>query len=195
MPVSDTAPPPTRAERLKRATNETHERLDQCIMGKGIFDSRALFACFLRVQHRLHARIDALYDDPALQAPFPELPSRRRLARIERDLADLGSAAPIDAPARAPLPAWPTALGWLYVVEGSALGGAVIYKMAARLGLDQQFGASHLAPPSHGVAAHWRHFTAALNALPLTDHEEQQVVAGARAAFSAVGHYVSEEFA
>jgi hypothetical protein len=29
----------------------------------------------------------------------------------------------------------PAALGWLYVAEGSNLGGTILYKMAAKLGL------------------------------------------------------------
>ncbi|MBD7952905.1 biliverdin-producing heme oxygenase [Stenotrophomonas sp. Sa5BUN4] len=194
MPVPDPALPPTRAERLKRATHETHERLDQRIMAQRIFESRERFAAFLRVQHRLHQHVDSLYAAPALQPLLPGLPARRRLEGISRDLSDLQSPLPAPVPvlpATLPLPA---ALGWLYVAEGSALGGAVIYKLAAPLGVDRAFGARHLAPPAGGVAAHWRHFTTALNAIALPAADERHVEDGARAAFAAVGRFVTEEF-
>lgn len=194
MPVLDPALPPTRAERLKRATHETHERLDQRIMAQRIFDSRERFAAFLRVQHRLHQQIDTLYAHAALQPLLPGLETRRRLPGITRDLTDLRAPLPTPVP---PLPAAlpvPAALGWLYVAEGAALGGAVIYKLAAPLGLDQAFGASHLAPPAGGIAAHWRSFTTALNAIVLPETDERQVEDGARAAFAAVGGFVTQEF-
>lgn len=195
MPVPDPALPPSRAERLKRATDQTHERLDQRIMAHRIFDSRERFATFLRVQHRLHRHVAALYTHACLRTALPTLPACPRLAAIEQDLADLGVPAP--APLHPPLRDVPfaVALGWLYVVEGSALGGAVLYKMATRLGLDSGFGARHLAPAAEGVAAHWRQFTLALNAIPLTADEEQYVEDGAIAAFAAVTEFVIDEFA
>jgi len=195
MPVPDPALPPSRAERLKRATHQTHERLDQRIMAERIFDSRERFAAFLRVQHRLHRHVAEVYAHASLHAVLPDLPARQRLAAIEQDLADLGVPAP--APLHPTLRDVPlaAALGWLYVVEGSALGGAVLYKMAARLGLDSSFGARHLAPAAEGVAAHWRQFTLALNAIRLTAEEEQCVEDGAIAAFAAVTGFVLHEFA
>ncbi len=57
-----------------------------------------------------------------------DLPRRARCAVLRADLADLGSAAdeqPVAAPVwTAGSPA--TVLGWLYVTEGSTLGGALI---------------------------------------------------------------------
>jgi heme oxygenase len=76
-----------------------------------------------------------------------------------------------------------TALGWLYVSEGSKLGAAILYKLAGKIGLDAQFGARHLAGHPDGRARHWRDFTAVLDTAPLDAGGEQRVTAGARAAF------------
>ncbi len=195
MPASLPALPLTRAERLKRSTHETHERLDQRIMALGILDSREQFARFLRIQYRLHRDVAALYADPALRSLLPDLQARSRLGDIERDLADLDMPLPDRPSGSLAISPVAEALGWLYVVEGSGLGGAVIYKRAALLGLDRTFGARHLAPPAGGIAAHWRGFTIALNAVVLPLADESRVEDGARAAFAAVGAYVSEEFA
>lgn len=183
-----------RTERLKAATRQAHDRLDHAIMAARAFDDRHRFAGFLRVQYRFHRDIDVLYAMPALQALLPDLQQRSRLGRIAKDLVDLGAMAPGSSPPRlaadTPLP---IALGWLYVAEGSNLGATVLYKLAARLGLDARFGARHLAAHPDGAARHWRAFTTALNALALAQDEEAGVVAGAEAAFRTVSSYVAQE--
>jgi len=194
MIVIDT-PQATRSQRLKIATRDSHGALDKRIMAGDIFASRDLFARFLRVQYRFHRDIDALYGNPALDAVLPDLGERRRLPLIARDLADLEQTLPQGStPLDGDLPL-PAALGWLYVAEGSNLGGTVLYKMAARLGLDSNFGARHLAAHPDGAARHWREFTAALDGVALTEAQEQQVIDAADAAFRSVHGHVEEEFA
>ena len=194
-------PTPTDADlpwnlRLKAATRTTHDALDRRIMAGDIFASRERFARFVRVQYRFHRDVDVLYSRADLAALVPRLSGRRRLAQVADDLADLGSPVPAGEPARldpgAPLP---EALGWLYVAEGSRLGGTVLYKRAAALGLDRNCGARHLDASPGGAAHDWRDFTAALNAVPLSPAQAQAMIAGAEAAFAAVRAYVAEEFA
>lgn len=190
------APEDSRSLRLKAATRDRHGALDKRIMAGDIFADRSNFARFLRVQYRFHRSIDALYANPALGALLPDLGERRRLTQVARDLQDLEQALPgadIDA-----LPsdlALPTALGWLYVAEGSNLGGTLLYKMAAGLGLHCDFGARHLAAHPDGTARHWREFTAVLDAVPLSAEQDQQVIDAADAAFRSVYRHVEVEFA
>lgn len=187
--MSDTLDP-SRSKRLKAMTHEVHDRLDKSIMEASSFDCLEGYGRFAGVQWTFHRDIDVLYDDAALIALLPGLPERRRMALIAGDLADLGLATP---PAETP-PAFPqgqaadvaTALGWLYVAEGSNLGAALLRKEAAKLGLSDSHGARHLAPSGGGPAAHWRVFTAALDAAVLTPEEEDRAAAGARAAFARV---------
>lgn len=192
-PQPDTA---TRSQRLKSATRDSHGALDKRIMAGDIFSSREQFARFLRVQYRFHRDIDALYGSATLDALLPDLAERRRLPQIAHDLADLQQALP--QAAASPVPAdiaLPAALGWLYVAEGSNLGGTILFKMAARLGLGAEFGARHLAAHPDGAARHWREFTAALDSVPLSAEQEQQVIDAADAAFRSVHGHVEEEFA
>jgi len=80
------------------------------------------------------------------------------------------------------------------VAEGSNLGGAILFKMAQeKLGLDAETGASHLAAHPDGVARHWRAFTTALDAAPLSPVEEDALLAAATRAFDTVQRYVREE--
>jgi heme oxygenase len=177
---------PGRATRLKLVTQAVHERLDARIMATGLFASREVYGLFLRVQHAFHRDIDALYANTALERLLPGLEKRRRLPLIEADLADLGIEAPATRPAFGADADVPTALGWLYVAEGSNLGAAFLLKDAAKLGLDETFGARHLAPAPEGRGLAWRTFTAALDAPALTEEEEQRVIEGAMAAFTRV---------
>lgn len=187
----------SRSQRLKAATHATHERLDKTIMAGDIFASRERFAKFVRVQYRFHRDIDPLYGHAALSALVPHLAERRRLLKIANDLGDLGQALPPHAPGRLGLDTpLATALGWLYVAEGSNLGGTILYKLACqKLGLCDGLGARHLAGHPDGVARHWREFTAALDSVPLSAQQEDQVVQGAEDAFGAVYGYVGEEIA
>lgn len=188
----------TRSKRLKAATGDTHERLDKSIMAGEPFASRERYALFVKVQHAFHREIDALYDNARLDGMLPDLQGRRRLGQIGQDLTDLGFEIPsydgkpeFGAGAGADLP---TALGWLYVAEGSNLGAAFLLKDALKLGLTEEFGARHLAGAPEGRGLHWRTFTAALDAVDLSDEEEARVVAGAEAAFNRVHGLVRSMF-
>lgn len=180
----------SRSRRLKAETEGQHNSLDESIMAQNPFASRERYGRFVNVQHEFHRTIDPLYSSPRLGQLLPDLASRRRFGLIGQDLSDLG-VAPIvvrdeaefsHADAGIDLP---TALGWLYVAEGSNLGAAFLLKAAGKLGLSESFGARHLAAAPEGRAAHWKAFTAALDAVNLSGPEEERAVAGARAAFPA----------
>lgn len=188
-----------RAKRLKEATHDTHDRLDKSIMAHNPFESRGRYGLFVKVQHQFHREIDALYENPVLDKLLPDLAGRRRFHLIGQDLADLGVAAPSSdaAPAFASRTDvdLPTALGWLYVAEGSNLGAAFLLKAAERLGLSETFGARHLAAAPEGRGLHWKTFTAALDGVRLTGPEDERVTAGAHNAFARVQGLVNQEFA
>ncbi len=177
-----------RRQRLKESTRSTHEALDQRIMAFNPFASREHFGRFVRAQYLLHRDVQALFDDAGLNALLPQLDRRSRLVLVEQDLKDLGVAmleppepplfaggAPVDVP---------TALGWLYTVEGSNLGAAFLLKRAAALGLDGGNGARHLAPHPDGRAKHWRNFVEQLDEVVLGQESESRVDVGADAAFA-----------
>lgn len=195
-PMTDTAmidTAMTRSQRLKAGSHDSHERLDARIMRAQPFASLDNYRLFLRLQLRFHRHIATLYGRADLAALVPELAARQRLDALRQDCADLqlneeAPAAPaLDA--QAPLPA---ALGWLYVAEGSNLGAAVLFKLAAKLGLNETHGARHLDGHPDGRLRHWRGFTGALDALHFSAAEEAQLVAGARAAFEHVHGLAAE---
>ncbi|GGZ34930.1 biliverdin-producing heme oxygenase [Asticcacaulis endophyticus] len=182
----------SRAKRLKAMTTGTHDRLDKSVMAGDPFASRGNYAKFLKVQYLFHRDIAALYQAAELDSLLPDLAGRRRFEVVTQDLTDLGV---VDIQGLEVSPARfvagdavdvPTALGWLYVAEGSSLGAAFLLKFAAKLDLNAEFGARHLAPADEGRGLHWRTFTAALDSVDLTPDEELRVVAGAEDAFVSV---------
>lgn len=184
-PASSVPPFPGRALRLREATRDVHAALDAALMARESFASRAGYAQFLAMQLGFHRAVAPLYAEPALQALLPGLSARSRLTLVEQDMADLGVPLPPHPP-MLPVACHAAALGWLYVAEGSNLGGAVLRKLVARIGLSDTFGARHLAPAADGPAAQWRAFTEGLDAVPLDPAGETATVAGARDAFAHV---------
>lgn len=182
---------PNRAKRLKAASAAAHERVDSGVMLAAPFADRAHYERFLRFQYRLHRRVETLYADEALQPLLPDLAARSRLAALEQDFADLGLTPPVaeDGPALGKA----EALGWLYVVEGSNMGAAILAKEAAKMGFSAEHGARHLSGHPEGRALHWRRFTAALDAVELTPEEETRIEAAATAAFNHVEALIGEE--
>jgi len=191
-------PVPPRSRLLKTSTHSTHEQLDSRIMAAEPFRDRERYGRFLRVQFHFHRDLDPLYSDPRLVALVPALPERRRLSQIAQDILDLDQVLPDEtqAPVFIDDPVdLPTAFGWLYVAEGSNLGAAFLFKAAAALGLDETFGARHLAGHPDGRARHWREFTAALDSLPFSEAEDQRAIEGATSAFTRVRGLVDDAFA
>ncbi|CAL4870012.1 Heme oxygenase PigA (plasmid) [Asticcacaulis sp. MM231] len=187
-----------RSKRLKGRTVATHDRLDMAIMAHDPFTSVENYVKLLNVQYLFHRDIAALYAVAELDALLPDLEGRRRLDAIVLDLRDVT----VGLPETDGAPHFtsgeavdlPTALGWLYVAEGSNLGAAFLLKFAVKLGLDATKGARHLAPADEGRGLHWRTFTAALDAIELTPDEEARVAAGAAAAFNRVHGLVRRFF-
>lgn len=187
-----------RALRLRHATQQVHERLDGAVMALAPFARRENYLRLLAVHYHFHRDVASLYRHPPLLAAFPDLAERRRLERIGQDFIDLDAPAPIAAdPPRFDRHSidLPTALGWLYVAEGSTLGAAILLKAVRGIGLHAQFGARHLAGHGDGRAQHWRDFVSALDRLALEPAEEEPVINGAIQAFERVATLVERHHA
>lgn len=137
---------------------------------------------FCAVVDPLERRLQEL----ALPAAF-NLDSRLRAGLLLRDLRAL-SVPPLDLPTPDFAHDWQAltpaqGVGALYVLEGSRLGGAVIARQLAGLGLKAQFGAAYFAPSAH-LGAEWQAFQAAL-ASEVRAADEDAVIDGAKLTFGA----------
>ncbi|RYG14172.1 MAG: biliverdin-producing heme oxygenase [Burkholderiales bacterium] len=185
----------TLSQRLKAETAAQHERMHLLMEQNAPFASRGAYAGFVAAQYLFQRDVEHLFKQPAVQAAVPDLQARGREAASLADLADLASPVPQDALATESV-GMPAALGWLYVSEGSTLGAAFLFKEAqARLGLNENFGARNLSAYAEGRAVVWRRFVAALDSGGYSLVEQDEVIAGANAAFDRFGALLQRSLA
>ncbi|GAN70359.1 biliverdin-producing heme oxygenase [Acetobacter syzygii] len=172
--------------RLKDATHTIHEDLDRGIMAQGLFSSADKYRNFVQLQYQFHRDINALYNHAQLIEIIPDLSARNRFAQVCQDMEDLGFSLP-DEPNPVDNKDASTAIGWLYVAEGSKLGANFLTKLAEKLGFTESFGARHLAADPAGRGPSWNAFKSAI------DHagfDPALAATGARAGFLRVKTYL-----
>lgn len=176
---------------LRQGTNARHELLDSGLPLSKPDATLADYATHLQLLRAWLAPMQewlaGFHDSPQGAAGLPAAP---HLSLIEADLAE-PSLAGLAAPLSTSTPAWPAdasaAYRWgvAYVVEGSQLGGAVLYKRLA----DQ------LAPHplrylrgsgEEGPGPRWRAFMLALRAEVRGEEEVADACAGAGDAFDRI---------
>ncbi|SFI67042.1 heme oxygenase [Pseudomonas argentinensis] len=181
MPVTSPGQLPL-SKQLKAGTRRDHDSVDTLVMQSRPFDSLERYGCFLRLQHRFHGSIGALYDDTELNRLLPGLSELPRFDAVCADITDLGLPLPPTPSAIAPTSIY-AALGWLYCSEGSNLGAAFLFKHTRQIGMSAEKGARHLAAHPDGRGLHWHQFVALLDGLALSESQCEEAVSGAVAAF------------
>lgn len=179
-------------ERLRRETARTHEALETLIDTRRFFASRAGYSAFLSASQAFQSEAERVLDESGVSDVIPDWPLRRRAQLACADLEALGST-PSPGPAligqltKVPTPEW--VLGIAYVLEGSTLGGGVLLKTVARLGVSPERGASFLASYGANRGAMWQSFLATLASWERRAVAQEKVVGAALAAFAAARSY------
>lgn len=171
---------------LKDATHALHEDLDKSIMAHGLFSSAEKYKSFVQIQYLFHRDMNALYNHAQLVEIIPDLAARNRFAQVCQDMRDLNLPFPEDGPSMSIQDA-STAIGWLYVAEGSKLGANFLMKLVEQLGFTENFGGRHLAADPGGRGPSWNAFKSAI------DHagfNPARAADGARASFMCVKNYM-----
>lgn len=87
----------------------------------------------------------------------------------------------------------PFALGMLYVLEGSTLGGRFILKnIQENLGLDEENGISYFSGYGNKTGSYWKKFLAYFTEFEAQNNIEEEIIAGADFAFTMIGKHLSE---
>ncbi|GAB3372669.1 biliverdin-producing heme oxygenase [Massilia agri] len=173
---------------LRTATASRHERLDSGLPLSAPDPSLDDYAAHLRMVRDWLAPLESwlagFADGPQVE---PALPPLGRLALIQADLAEPGMP---EVPPMRPGAAWPPdaspAWRWgvAYVIEGSQLGGAVLYKsLAARF---SPHPLRYLRGEEGGPGPRWRVFLGALRTQVDTPEAIADACSGACAAFDAI---------
>lgn len=181
-------------QRLREATRDDHQRLEdsvQILTRIGTLEGRrGLVVQF----HSLHAEVEAAIAPWLANIGALDFAARRRTSLLERDIAALGTTAarcgddPVAVGSRA------EALGMMYVLEGSTLGGRVIRRNVETRGGDMR-GLSFLDPYGERVGERWKSFLAVLAGAARTPADTDALLAGARAGFRHAERRLSVETA
>ena len=184
----------TLTEQLKIHSKETHDILDNLVMSMKPFESQDNYKKFLQAQYEFHKAVLPIYHNQAIASQFDNLAELSRFERVKQDMADLG-VSPFDSQIPSPNFDNNEAIGWLYCVEGSNVGAAILYKEAGKIELDETHGASHLAAHPDGRMPHWRATKAKIDALVLDNTAKQQAKKGADDAFAYFTKVIKEVYA
>lgn len=175
---------------LRASTADIHERLEHIPAFERLLQGQASLADYLavlrghlRFYEHAQARLDLGYLQ--LSALGCSLARKDALHLLEQDLAALGASAHA-APVHAAAPGAPSAaVGWVWVVEGSALGGRVIDRSLGQLLGDGRDGRLFFEPAAD-MAVRWQNLCAALERYGRHEERRDAVVAGALDAFSCI---------
>lgn len=185
---------PTLTETLKELSRDTHDSVDHLVMSSQPFASHDNYRKFLQAQYEFHRTVNPIYHNEKLAAQFADLAQLSRLESLKSDMKDLG-VEPFAQVIESPTFSDGEAIGWLYCVEGSNVGAAILYKEAGKIELSDEFGAKHLSAHADGRMAHWRNTKSKIDALPLSDADRQAAIKGVQDAFAYYKRVVRQIFA
>jgi heme oxygenase len=147
---------------LREATAKAHRELEQELGEIGSRDDYARYlSAMCRFRGAIEPRLTDAADDFGWRRPT-ELSERLAL-----DCRDIGLRSPTPVAATIDCDG-EAGLGVGYVLEGSSLGAALLFRSAQGLGFDGDFGARHLARQLER-RANWTAFLSALEAKPALD--------------------------
>lgn len=173
----------TFSEQLKSHSRQTHDSVDALVMSMQPFANTENYGKFLQAQHEFHETVRPMYTDEMLDSQLGGLSGLSRAERVLQDMQDL-DIKPADIDVKRPAPTDASRIGWLYCVEGSNVGAAILYKEAGRIELSDEYGAAHLAAHPEGRMRHWRAFKEKLDQSALDDNEKTLALQGAETAFA-----------
>lgn len=173
----------TLTEALKAHSRQTHDSVDNLVMSMQPFASHDNYRKFLQSQYEFHKTVLPIYSNEKIASQFDGLAELSRFERVKQDMQAL-QVAPFEGEIQAPSYTDDEAIGWLYCVEGSNVGAAILYKEAGKIELNEEHGASHLAAHADGRMPHWRAVKAKIDALELDEKTRLAAMKGADDAFA-----------
>lgn len=181
--------------RLKHETADAHARVDACIDLERM--SRARYVALLTAFRGAQAAVErelARYAG-VLAAYDYDVGARRKVARLDADLAALGADVSLAIDRDFRLDDVGEAFGAIYVVEGSTLGAQVIRRhVVESLALDPARECTFLGGYGAGTGATWKRTAASVTAYAAEHPEcDAQLIAGAHQTFALFEHHLTTE--
>lgn len=173
---------------IKEATKVAHQQLEKTVVQRlKEIRSAADYASFLKVFYAYFRAVEQAIAPFVTPEVLPDYPQRRNASYLRRDIEALGGGVDELPEAVAPAISNPAeAMGALYVLEGSIMGGPYIVQMLRKYGMETGF--SFFSGYGEETGSMWAAFTTALNATAQTDEAREAAIRKASETFSRFGN-------
>ncbi|MGV3696464.1 biliverdin-producing heme oxygenase [Flavobacterium sp.] len=182
-------------DKLRSETSDLHTQLETLPIARAIVSEKVTsknYGDYLCLMHNVVCDVE-LAVFPKLCSVIPDLENRRKRQWIESD---------IQCAFRKIVPRLTAfndefsvafALGILYVVEGSTLGGRYILKnIQPILGYTNEMGARYFAGYGDKTGSHWKSFLLALTQYEKENQCSDEIISGANFAFKTIYNHLSK---
>jgi len=172
---------------IKEATKEAHLTLEKKVVQKmKAIRSDADYADFLKYFYAYFNQVEQAIVPYITAELLPDHAERRNSSYLKQDIEALGSDVNELPEAIAPeITNTIQALGALYVMEGSIMGGPIIVKMLEKAGITN--GISFFSGYGEATGEMWSKFVSVLNASANNEAEEDLAIKSANDTFSNFG--------
>lgn len=169
---------------IKDATKAAHLNLERKVIEKmKAIRSNSDYADFLTYFHTYFSQVEKAIAPFITEQLLPDYKDRRNSVYLKNDIEELGGqvneCAPINLPV---IENQLQALGALYVMEGSIMGGSIIIKMLEKGGITK--GISFFSGYGEATGQKWGVFVSILNQQAASPAQEATVINAANEAFA-----------
>lgn len=180
--------------RLKADTSALHRKLERAPVSANLMNpsvTKQQYMQYLAAMRQVIAWTESQVF-PIIEPIINDIESRRKLHTIDRDLDnlqwfahDLHSDFNPSVSSMSPS----VLLGFMYVVEGSSLGGMVILKHLQPQDFITPDTTNFLTTYGEQIGTYWKKFSMTMSAYTVKNRIESDVIQGARDAFNAIDEY------
>lgn len=175
------------SERIKEETRQAHQQLEKSVITElKQIRSEKDYADLLKKFHLYFSSLEKAISPFISTSVLADYTERRNSTYLGNDIRELGYQ--VDAVAQVEVPGINNsleAMGALYVMEGSIMGGSIIVQILAKYGITR--GVSFFSGYGPATVAMWSGFTNALNAQASSEQEQDVAIRIANETFSRFG--------
>lgn len=183
---------------LRQETADSHRKLEENEFSKSILDPDVTLRAYQTYIAKLYGVTLACEREvyPTLGSVFADLEQRRKSHLIIRDLIITGVSAEKAgelAVSHFEINSLAQALGVMYVLEGSTLGGKVLYKhMNKTLELDASNGASYFWGYGAETGVMWKGFITEFASCAVRENFEEEVISSSVKTFTLISNWLDQ---
>lgn len=200
MNIDHPMPEKTRADiflhQLRQQTAQSHRGLESLPVSASITSpevTKHQYAHYLSLMRDIIESFETRVF-PLLVGIVPDLDARKKLAYLDADLTALDYTKTRDFSIFGSDYSLPFAIGMMYTIEGSTLGGRYIIKnIESVLDYDENHGARYFAGYGNKSGSYWKNFINSLTAYEAETDSADEIIAGADFAFKTIHNHFQQD--